>query len=102
MMMMLSVGFIVLTAGFILMDRFLFNPLLQYLTLFYGVFIGCFSVYDIYDDLITRTMEGSDAHACHQLIPWCLPRWVGLQFAVVALSFQAFGVYLGLVWMTST
>lgn len=101
-MVLLSVGFIVLTGGFILFDRLVFHPFLQYLTLFYGVFIGCFSVYDIYDDLLTRTVEGSDAHACHQLIPWCQPRLVGLQFAVVALGFQAFGLYLALVWLTST
>ncbi len=44
-MVMLSIGFIVLTGGFILLDRFVFNPLLQYLTLYYGVFIGSFSVY---------------------------------------------------------
>lgn len=99
---MLSIGFIVLTGGFILLDRFVFNPLLQYLTLYYGVFIGSFSVYDIYDDLITRTVEGSDAHACHQLIPCCIPRCVGLQFAIVALGFQALGLYMALVWMVST
>lgn len=100
-MILLSVGFCILTVGFILMDRFLFHPLLQYLTLFYGTFIGSFSLYDIYDDLITRTVEGSDAHACHQLIPCCLPRVVGLQFAIVALGFQTVGLYLALVWMTS-
>ena len=100
-MILLSVGFCILTVGFILMDRFLFHPLLQYLTLFYGTFIGSFSLYDIYDDLITRTVEGSDAHACHQLIPCCLPRVVGLQFAFVALGFQTLGLYLALVWMTS-
>ena len=66
-----------------------------------GVFIGMFSVYDIWDDLITRTVEGSDAHACHKLIPCCLPRCVGVQFAVVAIAFQALGLYLALVWMTS-
>ncbi|KAL9190909.1 hypothetical protein ACHAXT_000615 [Thalassiosira profunda] len=52
MMQLLSVGFIVLTTAFILLDRLLFDPLLQYLTLFYGVFIGSFSVYDLYDDLM--------------------------------------------------
>lgn len=66
-----------------------------------GVFIGIFSVYDIWDDLITRTVEGSDAHACHKLIPCCLPRCVGVQFAVVALVFQGLGLYLALVWMSS-
>lgn len=101
-MFLLSVGFIILTAGFILLDRLVFDPTLQFLTLFYGAFIGSFSVYDIYDDLITRAVDGSDAHACHDLIPWCLPRWVGLQFAAVALGLQALGLYLALVWMTST
>eukprot|EP00574_Skeletonema_japonicum_P002711 CAMPEP_0201728816 /NCGR_PEP_ID=MMETSP0593-20130828/17231_1 /ASSEMBLY_ACC=CAM_ASM_000672 /TAXON_ID=267983 /ORGANISM="Skeletonema japonicum, Strain CCMP2506" /LENGTH=333 /DNA_ID=CAMNT_0048221039 /DNA_START=16 /DNA_END=1017 /DNA_ORIENTATION=+ len=97
----LNIGFIVLTVAFILVDQLVFTPFLQFLTLFYGVFIGIFSCYDIWDDLITRTVEGSDAHACHKLIPCCLPRCVGVQFAVVALAFQCLGLYLALVWMTS-
>ena len=101
-MVCLNLGFIVLTVGFILVDLLALTPFLQFLTLFYGVFIGSFSMYDIYDDLITRTVEGSDAHACHKLIPCCLPRCVGVQFALVALAFQALGLYLALVWMTST
>mmetsp|Transcript_21881 Transcript_21881/g.47547 ORF Transcript_21881/g.47547 Transcript_21881/m.47547 type:complete len:280 (+) Transcript_21881:102-941(+) len=101
-MVLLNLGFILLTVGFILMDQLVITPFLQYLTLFYGVFIGSFSVYDIYDDLITRTVEGSDAHACHKLIPCCLPRCVGVQFAVLAIAFQALGLYFALVWMTST
>lgn len=101
-MRVFTVGFIILTTGFILMDRLLFDPLLQYLTLFYGNFIGCFSIYDIYDDLMTRNEERSDAHACHQLFPRCKPRWVGFQFVLISLSFQALGIYLGLVWMVST
>ena len=101
-MIMLTVGFSVLTVGFILMDRLLFNPLLQYLTLFYGSFIGSFSLYDIYDDLLIRPVEGSDSHACHERFPRCSPRLVGLQFAIMALGSQTFGLYLALVWMTST
>ncbi|KAL7493019.1 hypothetical protein ACHAWT_003543 [Skeletonema menzelii] len=97
----LNIGFIVITVAFILVDQLVLSPFLQFLTLFYGVFIGIFSVYDIWDDLITRTVEGSDAHACHKLIPCCLPRCVGVQFAVVALAFQCLGLYLALVWMSS-
>jgi hypothetical protein len=67
MMCAVSIGFTCLTLLFVFLEWFVFNPLLEYLTLFYGVFIGMFSVYDIYDDLITRTVEGSDAHACHQV-----------------------------------
>jgi hypothetical protein len=101
-MVFLNLFFITLTVAFIVVDRLVNIVLINYLTLYYGVFIGAFSVYDIYDDLITRTVEGSDAHACFKLIPCCLPRCVGLQFAVVALMFQAFGLYFALVWMTST
>ena len=134
-MVCLNLGFIVLTVVFILIDQLVFSPFLQFLTLFYGVFIGSFSIFDIYDDLITRTVEGSDAHgeitslflkyirsyddsyltsfclsarcrlhpdiACHKMVPCCLPRCVGVQFAVVALAFQALGLYLALVWMSS-
>ncbi|KAI2513828.1 hypothetical protein MHU86_611 [Fragilaria crotonensis] len=102
MLVGLTLGFSLFTLLFIFLDWFVFDPLLQYVTLYYGVFIGSFSVYDIYDDLITRTVEGSDAHACHKLIPCCFPRCVGVQFAVLALFFQGLGVYLALVWMTST
>lgn len=55
---------------------------------------------DIYDDLITRTVDGSDAKACHELIPCCLPRCVGVQFAVVALFFQGLGLWFALVIMS--
>lgn len=129
MLVGLTLGFSLVTLLFIFLEWFVFSPLLQYVTLYYGVFIGSFSVCtflkngahtlhdfrlsslshlnsshfadDIYDDLITRTVEGSDAHACHQLIPCCFPRCVGVQFAILALFFQGLGVYLALVWMTS-
>ncbi|KAL7488957.1 hypothetical protein ACHAW6_014545 [Cyclotella cf. meneghiniana] len=102
-MVWLSVGFIVLTTGFIFLDRFVFHPMLQYLTLYYGVFIGSFSIFDIYDDLVTRTSEGSDAYACsRELVPCCLPRFIGLQFVVMAFGFLAVGLYLALVWMTTS
>lgn len=43
-LVMLTLGFTVLTMVFILLDWLVFNPLIQYLTLYYGVFIGSFSV----------------------------------------------------------
>ena len=101
-MIILNLSFAVITVAFILLDWLVFNPLLQYVTLYFGVFVGCFSVYDIYDDLITRTVEGSDAHACHKLIPCCFPKCVGLQWALVAIVFQGLGCYLALVWYSST
>jgi hypothetical protein len=99
LMVFLCLGFAAVTIGFILIDWLVIDPFIQFITLYYGVTIGSFSVYDIWDDLITRTVEGSDAKACHELIPCCLPRCVGVQFALVALAFQGLGLYLALVWM---
>ncbi|CAB9526138.1 expressed unknown protein (Partial), partial [Seminavis robusta] len=48
-------------------EWYVFHPILEFVALFYGVFIGWHAVRDIYDDLIVRTAEGSDAVACHQL-----------------------------------
>ena len=59
-------------------------------------------VRDIYDDLIVRTAEGSDAVACSKLIPCCFPRCVGVQFWLVAFAFQVLGIYMALVWLVST
>ena len=98
-MIALNLGFIAITTLFIVLEYTVYHPLLEYLTLYYGVTIGTFSCLDIYDDLITRTVEGSDAKACNELIPCCLPRCVGVQFVLVALGFQALGIYLALVWM---
>lgn len=100
-MVALNIGFMLLTVLFIVLEWLVFTPLLPFLVLYYGVSVGTFSVYDIYDDLITRTVDGSDAKACHELIPCCFPRCVGVQFALVALVFQAAGVYFALVWMGS-
>jgi hypothetical protein len=70
----LSLGFAVISAAFIFIEWFVFSPILQFVVLYYGVTIGAFSVYDIYDDLIKRTVDGSDAKACHELIPCCFPK----------------------------
>ena len=97
----ISLGFSAINIAAMLIEYLVFDPFLEYVTLFYGVYIGFFSVRDIYDDLITRTAEGSDAVACSQLIPCCHPRCVGAQFWIVAFSFQVLGLYLALVWRVS-
>ena len=98
----LSIGFIALTTVFILLDRFLFHPLLQFLTLYYGVFIASFAIYDLYDDLFVRSFERSDTYTCHDLMPCCLPKFSGLLYIFIALGLLALGLYFALVWMVST
>lgn len=100
-MVVISLVFTALNILFIFIEWFVFTPFVEFLALFYGVFIGYYSVFDIYDDLVTRTAEGSDAVACSELIPCCRPRCVGVQFWIVAFIFQAAGLYLALVWQVS-
>ncbi|CAB9524551.1 expressed unknown protein [Seminavis robusta] len=98
----LSVGFTVITVAAILVDWLYFDPFIQYIVLYYGVFIGVYSVRDIYDDLIVRTAEGSDAVACYNMCPMCLPRCVGVQWGIIGLAFQFVGLYIALCWLSST
>jgi len=92
-------GFIAITLLAVLLDWLVFNPLLQFVTLFYGVFIGWYGIMDIWDDTISRTVEGSDSHACFKMWPCCLPRCVGVQFALLAIICQCGGLYFALVSM---
>jgi hypothetical protein len=51
-----------ITLLFLLLDWLVdLDPLIQFVTLFYGVFIGWYGIMDIWDDTISRTVEGSDA-----------------------------------------
>lgn len=63
---------------------------------------GILACKDIWDDVVSRDSEGSDAQACHILYPCCLPRCVGVQFLIVGIAFQILGLYLGLVWLINT
>jgi len=97
----LSLGFTIITVGCMVIDWLVFTPLIEYVVLYYGVFIGVYSVRDIYDDCITRTAEGSDADACHKMCPICLPRCVGVLWGIIALAFQIVGLYIALCWLAS-
>lgn len=96
----LCIAFVVITLTAVLVEWLVFDPLLQYVTLFYGVFVGWYGIMDIWDDTISRTVEGSDAHACFKMWPCCLPRCVGVQFAAAAILCQCAGLYIALLSMT--
>ena len=97
----MNIGFIVITLIAILIEWLVFDPVLQFVTLFYGVFIGWYGIMDIWDDTISRTVEGSDAYACFQMWKCCLPRCVGVQFAVLAIICQCAGLYIAMLSMMS-
>ena len=97
----LNIGFIIVTLAATLIEWFAFDPFLQFVTLFYGVFIGWYGIMDIWDDTISRTVEGSDAYACFQMWKCCLPRCVGVQFAILAIICQCAGLYFAMLSMES-
>lgn len=97
----LNIGFIVITLAAAVIEWEVVNPFLQFITLFYGVFIGWYGIMDIWDDTISRTVEGSDAYACFQMWKCCLPRCVGVQFAILAIVCQCLGLYIALLSLES-
>jgi Peptidase M50B-like len=97
----MSIGFCIVTFAIIYVDWFVFDPILPYFTLWYGVFFGYYGIRDIWDDTIKETKEGSDAVACHNYMKCCLPKCVGMQFMILGLIFQVVGIYLALVWLLS-
>lgn len=93
----LCIGFMVVTLAATMIEWYVFDPFLQFVTLFYGVFVGWYGIMDIWDDTISRTVEGSDAYACFQMWKCCLPKCVGVQFAVLAICCQCAGLYIAML-----
>jgi Peptidase M50B-like len=93
----LCVGFILITLTATLIEWLVFNPILEYVTLFFGVFIGWYGIMDIWDDTIARVVDASDAGACHQMWRCCAPRCVGVQFLLCAILCQIAGLYFAMV-----
>jgi Peptidase M50B-like len=97
----LCLAYMLLTIGVTVIEYRVYSPLLQFLILFYGVFVGIYAIEDIYQDTVKREVRGSDAYACHQEVcPFCLPRCVGLQWAILAIAFQLCGIWIAIVQMS--
>ncbi|KAH6755964.1 peptidase M50B-like protein [Perilla frutescens var. hirtella] len=67
----LCIGFIVFLAVFWILQETTKVRILHYIILFIGVMNSLFSVYDIYDDLISRRVHSSDAEKFAELCPCC-------------------------------
>jgi hypothetical protein len=76
-------------------------PLIQLYVLFYGVLVGLYAVQDVHQGTVLRSVQGSDALACHNEIwPCCPPKCIGLQWAILAILCQLTGIYIALVEMS--
>jgi hypothetical protein len=100
-MVYLNLAYAIVTIGLLVVEWKVYTPILQFAVLFLGVFTGIFAIADIYSDTIVRSVQGSDAYACYlEVCPCCLPRCVGLQWAMLAIVCQLFGIWIALVEMS--
>mmetsp|Transcript_24412 Transcript_24412/g.50688 ORF Transcript_24412/g.50688 Transcript_24412/m.50688 type:complete len:264 (+) Transcript_24412:196-987(+) len=99
-MVLLNLGYAVVTSVFIYLEWAVFSPILNYVVLFYGAFVGIHAIFDTYQDTIRRTVLRSDAYACYEQCPCCLPKCVGIQWGLLNVALQIFGVWVALMQMS--
>jgi hypothetical protein len=100
-MVKINLFYAVITSIFIYLEWRVFSPILNYVVLFYGEFVGVHAIFDTYQDTIKRTVQRSDAYACYEQCPCCLPKCVGIQWAFLNILLQILGVWIALVQMSN-
>ncbi|KAK3425964.1 uncharacterized protein LOC104449437 [Eucalyptus grandis] len=94
----LCIGFIIFLGIIWLLQETTKVRGLRYVILFIGVMNSLFSVYDIYDDLISRRIHSSDAEKFAETCPCpCNGVAWGFIWGMISLIFLSGAVYLGLV-----
>lgn len=94
----LCIGFIIFLAIVWLLQETTTVRILRYVILFIGVMNSLFSVYDIYDDLISRRVHSSDAEKFAEICPCpCNGVGWGVIWGLISFVFLCASMYLGLV-----
>lgn len=94
----LCIGFIIFIALVWVLQEFTKVRILRFVILFIGVMNSLFSVYDIYDDLISRRVHSSDAEKFAELCPCpCNGVGWGIIWGMISFIFLCGAMYLGLV-----
>jgi len=97
-MVMLNLSYALVTGAVIFVEWYLFTPILTFIVLFYGVFLGAFALCDIFDHLVLRSTPGSDAYAMYEeSARCCAPKCWGVQWLVFAIIFQILGFWIALI-----
>jgi hypothetical protein len=100
-MVYLCLAYSFITVVFLIIEWWVYTPILQFLILFYGVMVGIFAIADIHADTVIRAVKGSDSYACaNEVWPCCVPRCIGIQWAFLAIFFQLIGIWIALVEMS--
>ncbi|CAI0456556.1 unnamed protein product [Linum tenue] len=93
-----SIRFIAFLAIIWVLQEYTKVRILRYVILFIGVMNSLFSVYDIYDDLISRRVNSSDAEKFAELCPCpCTGVGWGMIWGMISFLFLCASIYLGLV-----
>ncbi|EGZ28298.1 hypothetical protein PHYSODRAFT_353508 [Phytophthora sojae] len=92
----LNFCFILLLAGLLALNIWTTFDALQYVTLFLGVMSCLFSVYDIWDDLISRRVNESDASVFAKMTHTSSRCW-GVIWGLIALISLVAAVYFNLL-----
>ncbi|RLN96769.1 hypothetical protein BBJ28_00011038 [Nothophytophthora sp. Chile5] len=92
----LNFCFILLLAGLLALNIWTSFDALQYVTLFLGVMSCLFSVYDIWDDLISRRVNESDASVFAKLTHTSSRCW-GVIWGLIAVVSLVAAVYFNLL-----
>lgn len=92
----LNAGFIVLLGGLLALNVYTSFDALRYVTLFLGVMSCLFSVYDIWDDLISRRVNESDASVFAKMTHTSSRCW-GVIWGLVAVASLAAAIYFNLL-----
>lgn len=94
----LCIGFIIFIAVIWVLQETTTIRILRYIILFIGVMNSLFSVYDIYDDLISRRVHSSDAEKFAEVCPCpCNGSAWGVIWGMISFIFLCGAMYLGLV-----
>ncbi|XP_078159874.1 peptidase M50B-like protein isoform X1 [Carex rostrata] len=94
----LCIGFILFLAVIWVCQELTKFKILRYVILFIGVMNSLFSVYDIYDDLISRRVNSSDAEKFAEICPCpCGGVGWGVIWGFISFIFLCASIYLGLV-----
>ncbi|XP_026660288.1 uncharacterized protein LOC103706624 isoform X2 [Phoenix dactylifera] len=94
----LCIGFIIFLAIIWVLQETTKVRILRYVVLFIGVMNSLFSVYDIYDDLISRRVHSSDAEKFAEIFPCpCSGVAWGVIWGLISFVFLCGSIYLGLV-----
>ncbi|XP_052174448.1 uncharacterized protein LOC127789566 isoform X3 [Diospyros lotus] len=94
----LCIGFIIFLAVIWVLQETTKIQILRYIIMFIGVMNSLFSVYDIYDQLISRTNHSSDAEKFAEVCPCpCNGVGWGVIWGLISFLFLCGAMYLGLV-----